>query len=153
MKTGKHREPLWLKDIVASLSHDHKNAICLAGTHGQFIAADVDIEPVMSYKTMAGLESLFCYPEEEDVICRTDLPYELSMTLLYFAKESLYKAISPQLNVNPDFHSARLKFPDAKSSYLTLVLTEILSSDLPVNHEFSGYFYRLQNTIITFFIW
>lgn len=75
------------------------------------------------------------------------------MTLLYFAKESLYKSVYLQLNVNPDFHSARLKFLDANSSYLTLILTETLSSDLPVNHEFSGYFYRLQNTIITFFIW
>lgn len=104
---GEDRSPQWPAGIVGSISHTDRLAIAVVARATQCVGLGIDIEPVMDSDTVHNLQHMIARPEELALQPKS-LSLPQFLTLLFSAKEALYKAVFPRLQQVLEFHDARL---------------------------------------------
>jgi enterobactin synthetase component D len=92
------------------------------------MALGVDIEEKIDPKICSDIQSQVASPAEFEVL--SGLDFCTQMTLIFSAKESLYKALYPQVRTFFGFDAARLH--QAHANCLGLVLSRSWNNDWPV---------------------
>jgi enterobactin synthetase component D len=105
---GSDRSPQWPHRVVGSISHASGRAACLVGDVSVCAAVGLDIESVLESSAARALWPVLLNPDEQRFIERCGLPVGLATTLVFSAKESLFKALYPLLHVYFDFLDAQV---------------------------------------------
>ncbi|MFW0698805.1 4'-phosphopantetheinyl transferase family protein [Pantoea sp. R13S299] len=116
------RSPCWPAGIQASLSHSG-GVVVVAATR-QPLAVGVDVERFMSETTAIETAELLMNEQEEQLLRMLPVPFNAAATLLFSLKESLYKALWPQLRQPMDFLDAALVSVDFAQQRATLRLNQ-----------------------------
>jgi enterobactin synthetase component D len=125
---GNDRLPVWPCGWLGSISHSGAWAVAVAGRSAQYLALGIDIQELISLEAKDGVEPLVATAGEMArvhalVLCggghrradacwwdemrdETALPQRRALTLLFSAKEALYKALYPQLRRFQGFDAA-----------------------------------------------
>lgn len=139
------RSPKWPKGIIGSITHT--KGIAIAAVSNILKGIGVDAENLMTTERYYNISKMIVSPEEESLINEN---IDLYPTLVFSAKESLYKAIYPLCQQYFGFLEASII--DIKKSTFTLKLHSNQPNVVPYNNEYQG-FYSLQNqTLITWVI-
>lgn len=144
--TGISGEPLWPAGWCGALSHVTGSAIALLAPTDSALMPGVDIEhncPDIMRKTA---ETFSCQ-EERALLINSDLPYEQALLVTFSAKESLFKALFPQVQRFFGFDTARVTQLAAHS--LTLQLTESLTPALAAGYSITCYYRCSAHQVIT----
>ncbi len=144
------RAPVWPPAVIGSLSHSHQRAVVLATTSP--LLSGIDVENVMDGKTAESLHEAIISHEELQLLARLDLPFATALSLVFSLKESLYKAIYPQLKQFMDFHSAAVTMVDINTGRALLRLTQTAAAAFPAGREFAGRFQLQQHEILSFVV-
>ncbi|WP_145567385.1 4'-phosphopantetheinyl transferase family protein [Yersinia aleksiciae] len=160
LANGLDRAPLWPTGLIGSISHNSQRALCTAqvitpavgpltesrAAHG--VGLDIEgLIPVERAKDLwPGILSEKEYRDSQEGL----LPFNHLLTLAFSAKESLFKAIYPQLGRYFDFLEARLISYSLVSGRFELQLLRGLSDDFPAGRCFTGCFTVNDNDIQTF---
>ncbi len=123
---GEDRLPLWPQGWLGSISHGGGHAIAIVGPVDAVRLIGVDVELCIESAAADGIAALVAFGNELALIDGAlqpplSLP-AMALTLLFSAKEALYKALYPEVRQFVDFSGARLVA--ATADRLTLVLTE-----------------------------
>lgn len=124
---GADRAPIWPDGITGSLSHSNTLVTCIAGLSSRYESLGVDIEPPTSLSDSANFAHQVCLPQELAIVSQSGLS-DAGFTLLFSAKEALFKAVYPTVKRYVDFHEAKLIGIDGDT--LNFELSAGLSSDL-----------------------
>ncbi|AHM73332.2 4'-phosphopantetheinyl transferase family protein [Yersinia hibernica] len=157
---GIDRAPCWPTGLIGSISHNTQRALCGA----QIIAPANELLDVSRRLHGIGLdiESLIAVERadnlwpgilsEEEYYCFQDgpLPFNQLLTLAFSAKESLFKAVYPQLGRYFDFLEAKLLSYSLDTGRFELQLLRELSEDFPAGRCFTGCFTLNNHDIQTF---
>jgi enterobactin synthetase component D len=125
--SGADRAPRWPEYIIGAITHTADLAISSVASSHRMLALGVDAEDTMSAGTANEIASSITTYDERACLAGTERSLAQGMTLALSAKESLYKALSPQVGRFFDFSVARLMSVDEKAAQLTMELTEDLS--------------------------
>jgi len=108
LKVGEHNQPLWPEGIVGSISHCVGHAVAVVGRESvDLLGVGIDIERVVSADLAQQIgDHLLSKPEQN--IAQTVFNYQQLVTVVFSAKESIYKAIFPVVNRVLDFDSVQL---------------------------------------------
>ncbi|MDL5033560.1 4'-phosphopantetheinyl transferase superfamily protein [Pelomonas sp. APW6] len=128
---GRSREPLWPAGLVGSISHT--TGIAMAAASPSYSGIGIDVERVISHETRAAVLQLTMDGAETRMLERCSGPMSLDerITVVFSAKESLFKAAFSSVKRYFDFSAARLSSLDLQSGRLELTLVE------PLNQEFA----------------
>ncbi|GAB2931013.1 4'-phosphopantetheinyl transferase family protein [Rheinheimera gaetbuli] len=137
---GEHRQPLWPKPFIGSITHSVNKAICAVSRADSIQRIGIDIEPIIAASVAKNIFASVLLPCEYDMVGIPDNPDNKIFTLLFSAKESLFKALYPEVQKYFDFSAARCVELDIEASQFTLELTEALSPDLDAGSSFKGSF-------------
>ncbi|WP_336748427.1 4'-phosphopantetheinyl transferase family protein [Pantoea vagans] len=141
------RSPLWPSGIQASLSHS-SGVVVVAATR-QPCAVGVDVEQLMS-ETTAQETATLLMNEQEQILLRTlPVSFSTAATLLFSLKESVYKALWPQLHQPMDFLDAALVSVDFAQQRATLSLTQHFSKRFPAGALLQATFLLQENQVVT----
>lgn len=145
---GENRAPIWPDDQRGSVSHTHGHVACIL-TGNTNLSLGVDIEKVASGKALAALRQQVLCKSERDLIDATkNWSPDALATLIFSAKETLFKALYPQINTFFGFNAARVQ--DApRADYLILKLTRSLGSKYQAEQNFAVRFRLNQEHILT----
>jgi len=99
--------PIWPKGVVASLSHSHGKAVCVAARTESFRGVGVDIEPVISDQVAHKISRKIAHTCELGLLTDT-FGLGCAITIIFCAKESIYKAIFSTVKRYVDFHEMEL---------------------------------------------
>ncbi|EQA5671689.1 enterobactin synthase subunit EntD [Cronobacter malonaticus] len=92
---GAHREPRWPAGFTGSITHTgHRAWAAVITTPG---GIGIDAENLMDAQTARELAPGIIDNEERALLARTPLPFACALTLAFSAKESLFKALFPQV--------------------------------------------------------
>ena len=116
------RSPCWPAGIQASLSHSG-GVVVVAATR-QPLAVGVDVELFMSEATANETAELLMNEQEQELLQTLPVSFSAAATLLFSLKESLYKALWPQLRQPMDFLDAALVSVDFAQQRATLRLNQ-----------------------------
>lgn len=139
-------EPLWPPGWHGSISHSDTHAIALLSADHHGLTPGVDIEPE-NPSVLRATAHLFTSCAERQLLVRSSLSDDQALLLAFSAKESLYKALAPQIGRRFGFSAARLVHVGRHT--MMLALTEALSPALPQGSRFSGQYRFADGAVIT----
>ncbi|SAI07904.1 phosphopantetheinyltransferase component of enterobactin synthase multienzyme complex [Bordetella ansorpii] len=114
------RLPVWPAGWRGSISHARHWAVAAVAGTTHCAALGLDLQDLIDTHTMADVQSMIATEDE----CRRLAPWggrQHGLTLLFSAKEALYKALYPRLRAFQEFDAAELT--DAGPAAITLTLT------------------------------
>lgn len=114
-----HGLPQWPNTWLGSISHTEGQAVAAVAPAECFIALGVDVERLLKPDRAARLQPRIADGEELELL--PDLELARSVTLIFSAKEALYKALYPHTRQFMGFDAARLY--QRRNDVLTFALT------------------------------
>ncbi|HFF3762224.1 4'-phosphopantetheinyl transferase superfamily protein [Stenotrophomonas forensis] len=123
---GRHRCPVWPAGVVGAISHTVSLAVAVIADETKFAGLGIDIESVMPTEVAAELCAQVLNPAERAWLEHPWLsPAEIT-TLVFSAKESLFKALYPSVNEYFGFDAATMTALDVQRGALRLRLETTL---------------------------
>ena len=138
------RSPHWPQDIVGSISHSHSQnpkqkqnqsmAMAVIGSADSFYGLGIDCEELLSDQAALEISDLLLNPRELRLLAGLQQQWGFLVTLLFSAKESLFKALSSQVSTINSFHDFSLQ--NLGSHSLTLRPTKRLNNSWSTDSRF-----------------
>jgi enterobactin synthetase component D len=122
---GPAREPVWPADMVGSISHVDGLAAAVVSRRTRCRGLGIDIERTALAESQAAVQKLAVDAQELAHLRGLDatLTLEERVTLVFSAKESLYKALSGIVGHYFGFEAARVSVIDERRAVVRLVLS------------------------------
>ncbi|OOW85484.1 phosphopantetheinyl transferase [Xanthomonas axonopodis pv. clitoriae] len=156
--TGDAREPVWPKTAAGSISHSHRLAISAVAPADRWRSIGIDLEHLASPDAQAALRATVVNASELALLKTLhdagDLALDALLTLVFSAKESLFKASFAAVGRYFDFSAAQVTGVDVAAGYLQLRLCESLCPSLPAGHLCPvGFAWVDPQTVVTYRVW
>lgn len=103
---GTHREPLWPAGSTGSIAHCDGWAVCTV-LKAEHLSVGIDIEHRLAHQTASEVQAMIGTAQEWALLAQ-QFDLASAVTLLFSAKESLFKALFPQVHIYLDFSDAEL---------------------------------------------
>ncbi len=147
---GPSREPLWPPAIVGAITHSHGFASVAVARRADASGLGLDVEGVMSEK-LAGevLESIAANDEIARLVDMTGWSTAVVLTLVFSAKETVFKCLYPQVRRYFDFRDASVVTLDPACGRFSARLLRSLTPGLPAGHPLDGRFERDEHMVCT----
>jgi enterobactin synthetase component D len=149
---GKDRSPIWPIGIIGAISHSNDLVLCIMASTTDYAYVGCDIEPMIANDTRMNIDNIIINEDEKLLMKSTYLEESVSFTLVYSAKESLFKALYPDVKRYFDFSAAQISDIDTSKQTFNIKLLETLSPNLLQGHVFHGIYIIYEHNIITFII-
>ncbi|WP_373059473.1 4'-phosphopantetheinyl transferase [Gemmatimonas sp.] len=150
---GEFREPLWPAGTLGSIAHTTGFALAAAAPVGAVRAIGVDVERWLDDDAPTRLgPDLAGDGELDSLVAQTGWPAARLLTVLFSAKETIYKCLFPVVRAHFGFKAAwleRLDFSDGAEGRFVARLTGPLGSDLPAGLVLHGRFACLDEVVVT----
>lgn len=115
---GFNREPLWPNRVIGSITHAAGIACAVVADANNYLAVGIDIEAYVNRENATQLLPQIATVDEFALVAE-HVGHTHAFTLLFSAKEALYKATFPQAQRFIDFHEARcLQCSDCKMTFV-----------------------------------
>jgi len=151
----KDRSPQWPNSWVGSLSHSRKNVLAVVGSSQYLHGIGIDLESKGRWKDSHGRK----------ILTDRDLPFDSIQskgnwsredfnTLIFSAKESLYKTLYPSVKKFFGFEAAYLSFFDYEKGQFELSLmpeSDLLKESIPQSYQ--GHFIESEEEVLTLIFW
>jgi len=121
---------------VGSISHTKNIALCTIAEQTRIVALGIDIEFWIKKQSEKLIKNTVINPQEEQLIKASGLVFNQALTLIFSAKESLFKALYPQVRRYFDFSAALLTNINKEQQIVDLVLCENLDSAYQASQSF-----------------
>lgn len=141
----KDRSPKWPKGITGSISHTKD--IVIAAVSKQLKGIGIDAETLISVERYHNISRMIISAEEETLIKEN---LDLYPTLVFSAKESLYKAVYPLCLQYFGFLEASIM--DIQKNTFTLKLHSTHPKVSPYNAQYQGFYILYGRSVISWII-
>lgn len=132
IEIGVNRAPIWPKCFTGSITHSRSRAISVAKQrHDASDPRDyigVDVEDIIDVDLSSEFEGSIYTHQDRNIAFVSELPPNIAMTLIFSAKESLFKAIYPFVGEYFGFDKARVTKLDVSSKLVELRLDNQFAS-------------------------
>lgn len=139
---GANREPLWPSGVCGSISHSKNRA--LAVVSNSLVGVGVDIEESIQLDRLKKIGGQFISEKEQKFLQYSSL----NGTIIFSAKESLFKALYPSVNQFFGFKDAEILQIDSGEFQVKL-----LRSDGPFSkftNVITGFYQTIQTEVVTY---
>ncbi|GEK11954.1 4'-phosphopantetheinyl transferase superfamily protein [Pseudoalteromonas sp. McH1-7] len=118
---GSDRAPIWPNNVVASITHTRGIAAAIATNNTHTIGLGIDIERDMKPKQEIELQRQILHPAEFESFRGLAKHVHCPLTVIFSAKESIYKALYGTVNRFFGFDAVKLSQFDTHTLYFTLM--------------------------------
>lgn len=133
------RSPIWPKGIVGSITHSDDFAWASVGKSRLWRSIGIDSELILSQSTFEEIRDLVATPTELSQITSNCDPMQ-ALTLIFSAKESIYKCLYPLVSHFFDFLDVSIVHFDFKQGVFEGKLLKNLSSEFQSETTLTGEF-------------
>lgn len=124
---GGNREPLWPEGVVGSITHCARYCAAVAARREEIASLGIDAE--LHEALVPGVEAMVCTEAERRWIESAPMGDEVHWaTVIFSAKESIYKAWYPLMHRWLDFHDAELDIDPERGCYAARLSVECAAS-------------------------
>ncbi|MEH0372825.1 4'-phosphopantetheinyl transferase family protein [Vibrio mimicus] len=146
---GDNRAPQWPDGISGSITHTDTYALAAVSYFSDHQIIGVDLESWMSPSLAQELAPRIIDAFEQSLLERCELEFYQGITLIFSAKESLYKALYPQVKQFFGFEDARVDWIESSSGQFQITLLRALSAAYPKGWQAVGRYFVHQDVVLT----
>ncbi|OCJ65474.1 hypothetical protein A6U97_27860 [Agrobacterium tumefaciens] len=140
---GHQGAPCWPGDFTGSISHTDGIAAAIAAPISRCISLGIDVEQVIDDRTIHQVRQVVLRDNEARLIAESNLNYPTIFTVVFSAKESLFKLLFPLTHNFFDFHDAEVTHIDQVNETLTLRISSAFTGEFANQHIHIKYFSTL----------
>lgn len=143
------REPLWPGNVIGSISHTQDLAIGCVSLDDNVRSLGIDAEEIISREKLFNIIPLIASKDEKAILRQAcdESQYELGFTILFSAKEALFKALFPICRSFIDFLEVRLTYLSFETQTFEFEMIKEFSG---LDQTYQGTFSLKNQTVITF---
>jgi enterobactin synthetase component D len=145
---GSHRQPLWPAGWIGSVTHTYDTAVCCLASQAAVNILGIDVERWLDADAAASIAPGIVNRDEEARFVGP-WPYREALTLAFSAKESLFKAVFPQVGAYFDFDCAEWIGADHAAGTFSLRIAKTLTAAIPAGRLYRGYFEDWGDCLVT----
>ncbi|HFQ5457875.1 TPA: 4'-phosphopantetheinyl transferase [Vibrio vulnificus] len=124
---GPHREPLWPDKLTGAISHTSNRGVALVAERTSYQFVGIDTEDWLDAETVEQIW-LDIHNEGELTLFREQgVSFDIATSIIFSAKESLFKAVFPYVGCYFGFEKARVISFNQSEQSLVLVLDSSIS--------------------------
>ncbi|WP_046006142.1 4'-phosphopantetheinyl transferase family protein [Pseudoalteromonas rubra] len=142
-----NRAPIWPKGIQGTISHTQEVAMAMVSDDPKVRGLGIDLERKMSDKQERELQTQILAKAEQAAFEQLSKTQSCPLTLIFSAKESIYKALYPVVQRFFGFEAACLI--EHSDNQLHFALTETLHETLPQGTRISVYYQLSDELVLT----
>ncbi|MCM7773901.1 enterobactin synthase subunit EntD [Enterobacter asburiae] len=116
---GPSGEPLWPKGVSGSITHSGTQAMAVVVHHPDALVG-IDCEAILPDREAREIQDGIVDVQEAICLTHSGYSFALALTLAFSAKESLFKALFPQMKIYMGFEWARVTEITEKTITLAL---------------------------------
>lgn len=147
--SGEDRAPIWPSGISGSISHSNNTVGAIVGLEQNISIVGLDIENILTPTNAKDIKQQIAIDSEYDVMSRANHPENIAITLLFSAKESLYKALFPQVKSFFGFDAAQAIRCCPQQKTLSLRLVPDFCQKYGLNQVYEVYYHQRSTDVIT----
>lgn len=137
---GPQRAPVWPDGYVGSITHTRGYVAAAAARAERVRSLGIDSERIMGAETADNVREMVAVAGELEALDGAGLDALQLLTLVFSAKETLYKCLHPLVGRFFGFHEARLCSYDLSSGRYAIELTNGLTDEFGPGARFGGRF-------------
>ncbi|WP_300002847.1 4'-phosphopantetheinyl transferase [uncultured Cedecea sp.] len=143
--------PQWPSGIMGSISHNSDTALCAVHYEQGTGGVGIDIESWISPTLASDIHHIIVSPQEKTVLLdkSTAVTFNYMLTLIFSAKESLFKALYPRVKCWIDFLDVQISDINWQKKTFSLTLLKNLAANVQAGDRFSGRFVVNEHAITT----
>jgi enterobactin synthetase component D len=147
---GSQREPLFPAGVVGAISHGARIASAALASTRDMLGVGLDIEPWIAADALASVEETVLV-EGESARLQRDIGWPASRvaTVVFSAKETLYKCLFPAVRRYFDFKEAEVDAIDVAANRFRIRLLASLTAELLAGATFEGRMLPTEAVVIT----
>lgn len=146
---GSNREPLWPEKLTGSISHTNNRAVALVAERDAHQFVGLDVENWLNADTAEQIGSIIHDKSEVDLLREQGLSFERATSIIFSAKESLFKATFPYIGHYFGFECVRVVGINIREQWLELELDRSLSRYCANKHIFKCLYFSLGTSVTT----
>ena len=147
---GHNRMPIWPEEYVGSITHSSELALAVASPKQNILFTGIDCEEIFSPSTAENISSELLSSNELELFNSSKLNFSLYCTIVFSAKESLFKALYPYVGKYFDFRVAELIEINPNIGKFKIKINQTLNnSNIIKGLEFSGRIEICQSYVLT----
>jgi len=143
------RAPLWPEHFVGSITHSDGYGAAVVASTADYRGIGIDCETYVKPSTAADIRRMVLTRHDEDTLRMTALADEVGLTLIFSAKESIFKALYPLTRVFFDFHDVALTTIDIARRSFTFELQRNLCDGFDLGYTGVGQFDFCEQRVYT----
>lgn len=140
---NEHGMPLWPDGIKGSIAHKHGHVVVVTSLEKTFPDLGIDIE--LPRKVSPSIQSHVCHDKDLSFFTCSQVPANEMLSLIFSAKESLFKYCYPRAQTWFGFQDARLVTCDWSEKSFSLQLLKALPA-FPSGSMFRGSFEWIESS-------
>ncbi|MCH9691863.1 MAG: 4'-phosphopantetheinyl transferase superfamily protein [Gammaproteobacteria bacterium] len=149
---GENRNPIWPASTIGSISHNNTKAVALVDRNSTTFALGVDIEHKIQEQLVWKLKDQVLNKAEKKWLKHKYLAPTETFTLIFSAKESLFKALYPSVNQYFGFDAATAIAFDTNSQTIHLKLNRQLGKIWPYGTIIKVRYKKLEADILATYV-
>ncbi|MFT7403819.1 4'-phosphopantetheinyl transferase family protein [Zhongshania sp.] len=153
IEIGKHRNPVWPPAVRGSITHHNSSAYCMMIPSSTGVSAGIspgiDLESYLTASESTSLASGIASSIELELVSAHFPKFERGLTLIFSAKESLFKAFYPAVGRYFDFLDVRVSSISVENRELQLILLCDLSPTCLTGDTITVYWQENAETILS----
>lgn len=145
------RTPQWPPGFMGSISHNSDTALCAVHRERGIGGVGIDIEAWLSPMLASDIHHVIISSQEQALLLNksSSITFSHFLTLIFSAKESLFKALYPRVQCWFDFLDVQVLDIDWQEKTFSLVLMKTLATNIQAGQHFSGRFSTTERAVIT----
>ena len=132
--------PLWPEGVIGSITHTDDFASAAVALTADAAAIGIDTERIMPESTARTIADTIASPVEVAHARAAGFSQAAALTLVFSAKESIFKCLHPMVARYFDFHSVRIVDVDGDNRTFAAQTVETLSNAFPADTILRGRF-------------
>jgi enterobactin synthetase component D len=149
LPVGANRAPVWPSGFIGSIAHSHGRVWAAAASRSVVQGIGIDLERVLDAPAAAELAPSVTTAGERRAAAAAPFEIGLYVTLLFSAKESVYKCLHPLLNAEFGFGDVEAANIDVRTGRMRMRLGAPLGAGFPAGHELEARFEVHEQTVRT----
>lgn len=146
---GENRQPLWPKAVIGSITHHKQTAGCALASIENTLAIGIDLEFYINQETADKIARSIISPQEQQRFAHLPLDFNQWLTIVFSAKESLFKTLYPTVQRYFGFLDAELVELNLETHSFTLALLKDLGNGIKEGMRYKGYLDRREHDVLT----
>lgn len=149
---GQNRAPQWPVGIKGAISHNTHHAMVALTADASTLGIGIDIETVMSSKTMDNIKEAIIFGDEANHLNVADASPMVALSLIFSFKESFFKAAYPSTGYYFDFDAVTIDTIDYEKCKFSLTVVQDLNPQIRPGMVFEGDFAFVDEQVISMIV-